>query len=53
MSKNYEVWNQPNVVRFFDDNRVKTEDDYPSEWLFLKDQLGENMTVLDFGCKQG
>jgi len=53
MSKNSESWNQSNVVSFFDQNRSKSKDVYPSEWFFLKDQLKENLSVLDIGCAQG
>jgi 2-polyprenyl-3-methyl-5-hydroxy-6-metoxy-1,4-benzoquinol methylase len=53
MSDNSAAWNQPNVVSFFDNNRLNIEDVYPSEWFFLKDHLKENMTVLDIGCAQG
>ena len=53
MSNNAESWNQPNVVSFFDSHRITTSDVYPSEWFFLKDQLQEDMTILDIGCAQG
>ena len=53
MSNNAESWNQPNVVSFFDNHRATTSDVYPSEWFFFKDQLRENMTILDIGCAQG
>ena len=53
MHSNSEAWNQSNVVKFFDDNRVTTEDVYSSEWFFLKNHLRERMTVLDIGCAQG
>ena len=52
MSNNAESWNQPNVVSFFDSHRTTTSDVYPSEWLFLKDQLQEGMSILDIGCAQ-
>ena len=53
MSNNAESWNQPNVVSFFDNHRTVTADVYPSEWFFLKDQLHEDISVLDIGCAQG
>jgi 2-polyprenyl-3-methyl-5-hydroxy-6-metoxy-1,4-benzoquinol methylase len=53
MSNNAESWNQSSVVSFFDKNRSRTADIYPSEWFFLKDQLQEDMSILDIGCAQG
>mgnify|MGYP001186933542 CR=1 FL=1 len=53
MSNNSESWSLPNVVSFFDDHRLTSLDVYPSEWFFLKNQLHENMSVLDIGCAQG
>ena len=53
MSNNAESWNQPNVVSFFDNHRTTKSDVYPSEWFFLKDQLKEDMSILDIGCAQG
>jgi 2-polyprenyl-3-methyl-5-hydroxy-6-metoxy-1,4-benzoquinol methylase len=53
MSSNSESWSQNNVVSFFDSHRITSSDVYPSEWFFIKDQLQEDMSVLDVGCAQG
>ena len=53
MNKNAESWGLPNVVSFFDSHRVTSSDVYPSEWFFLKNQLHEDMSILDIGCAQG
>ena len=53
MSNNANSWSQRNVVSFFDNHRTTKSDVYPSEWFFLKDQLQEDMSILDIGCAQG
>jgi len=46
-------WNRDEIVEYFDDNRSLKQHIYPSEWVFIKDCLVENMSVLDIGCAQG
>jgi 2-polyprenyl-3-methyl-5-hydroxy-6-metoxy-1,4-benzoquinol methylase len=53
MSNNAESWSQSKVVSFFDKNRSRTADVYPSEWFFLKEKLKEGVSILDIGCAQG
>ena len=53
MIDNYEAWDKPEVVSYFNNNRVNVEDIYPSEWFFIKNVLKNNVTVLDIGCAQG
>jgi len=50
---NAAAWGLPNVLSFYDTARASTADVYPSEWLFLRDRLNEDMSVLDIGCAQG
>ena len=52
MNNNAESWNQRNVVSFFDNHRITSSDVYPSEWFFLKDNLHEDISILDIGCAQ-
>ena len=37
--QNSKVWNTYEVVNFFDKNRRDVKDVYPSEWLFLANEL--------------
>ncbi|MDE2141107.1 MAG: class I SAM-dependent methyltransferase [Elusimicrobia bacterium] len=46
-------WDAPGWVEFYETRRATTRDIYPSEWLFLKDLLVENVSVLDIGCALG
>ena len=39
--QNSKVWNTYEVVNFFDKNRRDVKDVYPSEWLFLANELRE------------
>ncbi len=50
---NAAAWGLPRVLDFFDTRRASTEEVYPSEWFFLKDELKEGISVLDIGCAQG
>lgn len=51
--KNADAWSIPSVVDFFKTHRNRTSEVYPSEWIFLKDLLKEDMSVLDIGCALG
>jgi|GEM_PF-1598086 len=53
MNDNSEAWSSPDVVSYFDNQRVNSNDIYPSEWFFLKNSLKENIRILDIGCAQG
>jgi len=53
MKNNFKHWDAASIVDFFDSRRDKQGDVYPSEWFFLKDQIRENISVLDVGCAQG
>lgn len=46
-------WDAAGWTHFYESHRSKTEDIYPSEWLFLKDILREDVSVLDIGCAVG
>ena len=50
---NADAWGLERVVDFFDTERTTTGDVYPSEWIFLKEQLRAGMSLLDVGCAQG
>ncbi len=50
---NADAWGLERVVDFFDSGRTTTGDVYPSEWIFLKEQLRDGMSLLDVGCAQG
>lgn len=50
---NSQSWDQDSVVSFFDNERNKPEDVYPSEWFFIKEILHNGMSILDIGCAQG
>lgn len=47
------VWNESGWVEYYSARRSTTQDIYPSEWMFLKDQLTEGVSVLDVGCAVG
>ena len=47
------AWGLPRVLDFFAERRTTGEHVYPSEWFFLKERLGEGISVLDVGCAQG
>lgn len=47
------AWEHANVLQYYERNRLKTNDVYPSEWLFLKEKFSEGMNVLDIGCAKG
>lgn len=48
-----ELWSTSGWVEFYETRRGTTQDIYPSEWLFLKDLLAEDISVLDIGCAVG
>lgn len=47
------AWSKADVVEFFATHRRTTSEVYPSEWLFLKDELREGISILDLGCAHG
>lgn len=50
---NAEAWSLPGVQEYFNDERMTTDQVYPSEWFFLKNVIAEGISVLDIGCAQG
>jgi SAM-dependent methyltransferase len=52
-SYNATAWGRSNILKYFETNRNKRADIYPSEWYFIEDLLIENVEVLDIGCAQG
>lgn len=46
-------WDSYGWANFYETRRATTAEIYPSEWMFLKDLLTENISVLDIGCAVG
>ena len=46
-------WSTPAALRYYESNRSKAEDIYPSERVFLVDALQDAASVLDIGCAAG
>jgi len=50
---NAKAWGHKSILNYFDKNRMTTKDIYQSELLFLKQNLHNDMSVLDIGCAKG
>jgi len=46
-------WSAPAVLRYYEANRDKVEDIYPSERVFLVDAVQNATSVIDIGCAAG
>lgn len=47
------AWGHQSILNFFDKRRLTTQDIYPSEWLFIKKNIRESISILDIGCAKG